>query len=73
MKPLYVDPVMVGKRINESIKSKGFSISEIADEIGIYRSHLHKLLKGRHPWPDEYIAIMSDYLEEPFDYLKYGL
>lgn len=66
------DGFTIGERVEKATKEKGYKTEDIAFELELSSGHIRKLVRGEHPWREDYLEKIAILLGEDLDYLKTG-
>lgn len=72
MADIGLDGLTIGERVEKVTKEYGYKTEDIAFELDLSSGHIRKLMRGEHPWREDYIEKIAELLNEDVDYLKTG-
>ena len=62
MADIGLDGLTIGERVEKVTKECGYKTEDIAFELDLSSGHIRKLMRGEHPWREDYL--------EKYDVLK---
>ncbi len=72
MADIGLEDLTIGERVERLTKEHGYKTEDIAFELDLSSGHIRKLMRGEHPWREDYIEKIAKLLGEDIDYLKTG-
>lgn len=72
MADIGLDGLTIGERVEKVTKECGYKTEDIAFELDLSSGHIRKLMRGEHPWREDYLEKIANLLGADIDYLKTG-
>lgn len=72
MADIGLDGLTIGERVEKVTKEYGYKTEDIAFELDLSSGHIRKLMRGEHPWREDYLEKIANLLGADIDYLKTG-
>ena len=72
MADIGLEDLTIGERVERLTKEYGYKTEDIAFELDLSSGHIRKLMRGEHPWREDYLEKIANLLGADIDYLKTG-